>query len=108
LYGVLSYGIARRTNEIGIRKALGAQDGTLIAMIARETGWLVVAGLIVGGAMSFAAVRLIASRLYGLSPGDPVTFGVAIAALAVVAALATLLPAYRTTRIDPLVALRCD
>ena len=108
LYGVLSYGIARRTNEIGIRKALGAQHGTLIAMIARETGWLVLAGLIVGGAISFAAVRMIASRLYGLSPADPVTFVSAVAALTLVAALATWLPAYRTTRVDPLVALRYD
>jgi len=108
LYGILSYNIARRTNEIGIRKALGAQHGTLIAMIARETGWLVLTGLVVGGAMSAAAVRLIASRLYGLSPADPATFVSAVAALTVVAALATWLPAYRTTRVDPLVALRYD
>ena len=106
--GVLSYGIARRTNEIGVRKALGAQHGTLIAMIARETGWLVLTGLVVGGAMSAAAVRLIASRLYGLSPGDPVTFTTAVVALAVVAAIATWLPAWRTTRVDALVALRYD
>jgi predicted permease len=108
LYGVLSYGIARRTNEIGIRKALGAQHWTLIAMIARETSWLVLAGLVVGGAMSVAVVRLIASRLYGLSPADPATFVSAIAALTVVAALATWLPAYRTTRVNALVALRYD
>jgi predicted permease len=108
LYGVLSYGIARRTNEIGIRKALGAQHGTLIAMIVRETGWLVLAGLVVGGALSAAAVRLISSRLYGLSPGDPVTFAIAVTALAVVAAMATWLPAWRTTRVDALVALRYE
>ena len=108
LYGLLSYGIARRTNEIGIRKALGAQHGMLIAMIARETGWLVLAGLVVGGALSVAAVRLIASRLYGLSPGDPVTFATAAATLAVVAVIATWLPARRTTRVDALGALRYD
>jgi predicted permease len=108
LYGILSYGIARRTNEIGIRKALGAQHGVLIAMIARETGWLVFAGLAIGGAVSVAAVRLISNRLYGLSSGDPVTFGTAVALLAVVAAIATSLPAWRTTRVDALVALRYE
>jgi predicted permease len=108
LYGVLSYGIARRTHEIGIRKALGAQHWTLMGMIARETGSLVLAGLVVGGAASVAAVRLITSRLYGLSPGDPTTFLGAIAALTMVAALATWLPAWRTTRVDALVALRYD
>ena len=108
LYGILSYGIARRTSEIGIRKALGAQHRMLIAMIARETGWLVLAGLVVGGALSVAAVRLISSRLYGLSPGDPATSATAVAALALVAVIATWLPARRTTRVDALVALRHD
>jgi ABC-type antimicrobial peptide transport system permease subunit len=108
LYGVLSYGVARRTNEIGIRKALGARHGTLIAMILRETAWLLLAGLIAGGALSAAAIRLITSRLYGLSPGDPVTLVAATLGLAVVAALATWLPAYRAARVDPLVALRYE
>jgi predicted permease len=108
LYGVLSYGVARRTNEIGIRKALGARHGTLIAMILRETGWLLLAGLIAGGALSTAAIRLITSRLYGLSPGDPATFVAATAGLALVAVIATLVPAYRASRVDPLVALRYE
>jgi predicted permease len=108
LYGILSYGIARRTNEIGIRKALGAQQAALIGMIARETGWLVLAGLVVGGALSVAAVRLISSRLYGLSPADPVTFATVVAALAFVAVIATWLPARRMSRVDALVALRYD
>ncbi len=106
LYGVLSYGVARRTNEIGVRKALGAQHGALIAMIVRETGWLVLLGLIAGSAVSAGALRLITSRLYGLSPTDPLTFTGAIAGLALVAGLATWLPAYRASRVDPLVALR--
>jgi ABC-type antimicrobial peptide transport system permease subunit len=108
LYGVLSYGVARRTNEIGIRKALGAQPGTLIGMILRETGWLLAAGLVAGGALSAAAIQLITSRLYGLSPGDPMTFGVAISALALVALIATWLPAWRASRVHPLVALRYE
>lgn len=106
LYGVLSYGVARRTNEIGIRKALGAREGTLIAMILRETTWLVIVGMIAGGAASVAATRLITSRLYGLSPNDPLTFIVAIICLTLIAALAAWLPAYRASRVDPLVALR--
>jgi len=106
LYGVLSQGVARRTNEIGIRKALGAQQRTLIAMILRETGVLLLAGMIAGAGVSFAAVRLITSRLYGLSPNDPATMTSAIAGLMLVAALATWLPAYRASRVDPLVALR--
>jgi predicted permease len=106
LYGVLSYGVARRTNEIGIRKALGAQQHALIGMILRETGWLFAIGLIAGSAVSVAAIRLISSRLYGLSPADPLTFASAVAGLGIVATLATWLPAYRASRVDPLVALR--
>ena len=106
LYGVLSHGVSRRTNEIGIRKALGAQQGTLVAMVLRETGGLLLVGMIAGAAVSFAAVRLITSRLYGLSPSDPATMTSAAVGLIVVAALATWLPAYRASRVDPLVALR--
>ena len=106
LYGILAYGVARRTQEIGLRKALGAGQAALMMMILRETGWLLLAGLIVGGALSVGAVRYIASRLYGLSPADPATFAAAIAILAAVAALAAWLPAYRASRVDPLVALR--
>ncbi len=106
LYGVQSYGVARRTNEIGIRKALGAQERTLIGMVMRETGVLLVVGLIVGSVVSFATIRLITSRLYGLSPNDPATFATAVAGLALVATLAAWLPAYRASRVDPLVALR--
>jgi predicted permease len=108
LYGVLSYGVARRTNEIGIRKALGAQHGALIAMVGRETGWLVLAGLVAGIGIAVGASRLLASRLYGLSAADPVTFASATVLLAVAAVLATWLPAWRATRVDPLVALRVD
>ena len=106
LYGVLSHGVARRTNEIGIRKALGAQHSALIGMVLRETSWLVFLGLVAGGAASFAALRLIASRLYGLQPNDPPTFAAAIAGLTIVAGIATWLPAYRASRVDALVALR--
>jgi ABC-type antimicrobial peptide transport system permease subunit len=108
LYGVLSYGIARRTNELAVRKALGAQHGMLMRMIAGETMWLLLLGMIAGAALSIAAVRLIATRLYGLSPADPVTLAGVLIGLTLVAALATWLPAYRASRVDALVALRYD
>jgi predicted permease len=108
LYGVLSYGVARRTNEIGIRKALGAQHRTLVAMILRETAWLLLIGLIGGIALSAATLRLITNRLYGLSPSDPLTFAGATVGLAVIAVLATWLPARRASLVDPLVALRYE
>jgi ABC-type antimicrobial peptide transport system permease subunit len=108
LYGVLSYGVTRRTNEIGVRKALGARQGTVIAMILRETGWLLVVGMIAGAGVSVVAIRLVSSRLYGLSPADPLTMTIAVTGLTVVAALATSLPAYRASRVDPLVALRYE
>jgi predicted permease len=108
LYGILSYGVARRTNEIGIRKALGAQQSTLMAMVMRETGWLLGIGLIVGIGLAAAGIRLIESRLFGLQSTDPVAFATATAILAIVAALATWLPAYRASRVDPLVALRYE
>jgi predicted permease len=106
LYGILSHGVTRRTNEIGIRKALGAQQRTLIAMVLRETGGLLLVGMMAGAGVSIAGVRLITSRLYGLSPSDPATMTSALVGLLVVAALATWLPAYRASRVDPLVALR--
>ena len=106
LYGVLSYGVARRTQELGVRKALGAGHATLMAMILRETGWLLVGGLALGAGLAAGAATLIASRLYGLSPADPLTFAVASLALGAVALAATWLPAYRASRVDPLVALR--
>jgi predicted permease len=108
LYGVLSYGITRRTNEIAVRKALGAQHGTLMRMIARETAWLLLLGMVTGAALSIAVIRVITARLYGLSPADPVTLAGAVAGLTLVAALATWLPAYRASRVNALVALRYD
>jgi predicted permease len=108
LYGILSYGVTRRTNEIGIRKALGAREGTLIAMVLRETGWLLAIGLILGSALAAGATRMITSRLFGVSAADPFVFGSAILMLGIVATLAAWLPAYRASRVDPLVALRYE
>ena len=106
LYGVLSYGIARRTSEIAVRIALGAQRRRVVSMILGETSLLVAAGLALGGGLAYAATRLIGSRLYGVAPQDPLTMAAAIAALLFVALGATYLPARRASRLDPLVALR--
>jgi predicted permease len=108
LHGVLSYGVTRRTNEIAIRKALGAQHSEVMGMILRETGLLLLVGLVAGTFLSAAGTRFIASRLYGLAPTDPVAIGVAVAVLAGVALLAAWVPAHRASRVDPLVALRYE
>jgi predicted permease len=108
LYGVLSYSVARRTNEIGIRMALGAEPGRVVRMIARETGLLVAVGAAVGIPLAFAATRVISSRLFGLSAADPLTIAVAAALLAAVAMLAGYLPARRAAKVDPVIALRSE
>jgi ABC-type antimicrobial peptide transport system permease subunit len=77
-----------------------------MAMIMRETGWLLLGGVLAGAALSAGAIQLIASRLYGLSPADPSTIALAAFALTLVAMTATCLPAWRASRVDPLVALR--
>jgi predicted lysophospholipase L1 biosynthesis ABC-type transport system permease subunit len=105
LYGVLSYGVARRTGEIAIRIALGARAGRVIWMIFRETTGIVAVGLVVGAGLAFSASRLIGSRLYGVDPGDPLTVAVASVLLVLVAAGAAFIPARRAARLDPMVAL---
>jgi predicted permease len=108
LYGVLSYGVTRRTGEIGIRKALGAGDSKVISMILCESSRLLAGGLAVGAVLAFASLRLIESRLFGLSPTDPAAFSAAAILLAVVALAAAWLPARRASRVDPLVAIRYE
>ena len=107
-YGVLSYSIARRTNEIGIRMALGAGPGQVIGMVLRETGIMLAIGAVVGIALTFASARLIAGRLYGLSTLDPLTILSAIGLFAVVGAIAALIPAARAARVNPITALRYE
>jgi predicted permease len=106
LYGVLSYGIARRTNEIGIRMALGAAPGRVIGMVLRETGMMLAIGAVLGIVFTFACARLIAGRLYGLSTLDPLTILSAVGLFAIVAALAAFVPAARAARVNPISALR--
>jgi len=108
LYGMMSYAVARRTNEIGIRMALGAERVRILRMVLRESMMLAALGIIIGVPTALAASRLIASMLYGLKPTDPLTIASATAILAVVAFLAGYLPAQRASRVDPMVALRYE
>jgi len=106
LYGVMSYGVARRTNEIGIRMALGAQNRSVLWLVLREALVLVVIGLVVGVLASLALTKTAASLLYELKPNDPLTIAMATIVLMMVALVAGYLPARRAARVDPMIALR--
>jgi predicted permease len=106
LYGVMSYGVARRTNEIGIRMALGARGVSVLWLVLREALVLVAIGLVVGLIASRLLTKTAASLLYELKPNDPLTIVLATLLLAVVALVAGYLPARRASRVDPMVALR--
>ena len=108
LYGVISYVVARRRNEIGIRLALGAQRRQLIGMVMREAGGLVTIGVIVGTALALIAGRGASSLLFGLKASDPLTLAAAGLLLAAIAGLASFVPARRAARLDPMVALRWE
>jgi predicted permease len=108
LYGVLSYMVTRRNNEIGIRIALGAARSSVAAMVAREAGLLVVIGLVIGLGLAAATGRLASGLLFGLQPSDPATMAMAGALLAAIAIVASYVPAWRAARIDPVVALRSE
>ena len=106
LYGVMSYMVARRSNEIGIRMALGAGRADVVRMVMREATLLLGAGLIVGAVLAIAAARMATSLLFGLRPWDPSTLAVSAVVLAAIAALASYLPAARASRLEPTIALR--
>jgi putative ABC transport system permease protein len=106
LYGVMSYLVARRRNEIGIRMALGADRAAVVRMVLRESAVLLAAGVVGGAVLALAAGRTASALLFGLTPADPSTFAQAVATLVTVAALASYVPADRAARIDPMRALR--
>ena len=106
LYGVISYTIARRTNEIGIRMALGARRPRVLWMILRETLLLALAGIALGVPAVLGSTHTVSSRLFGLSAADPSTLAMAIGILMLVALCAGLIPGSRATRVDPVQALR--
>jgi predicted permease len=108
IYGVISYGVSRRTREVGIRMALGAQRGSVLWLVLKESLALVFVGTVVGIPAAIAAGRLIASTLFGLTPADPPVAASVTATLFIVATLAAYLPARRATRIDPMLALRVE
>ncbi|MBV9924271.1 MAG: ABC transporter permease [Acidobacteria bacterium] len=108
LYGVMSYGVAGRTNEIGVRMALGASGRDVLWLVLREAALLVGIGVVVGLPVSFLAARLASGLLYGVTPADPVSVSLAVLLLSAVAALACYLPARRATKVDPMVALRYE
>lgn len=108
IYGVVAFSVARRTHEIGIRKALGAQSRDLFRTVTREATILAIVGIMAGLALSAALTRGLESMLYGISPLDPIVFAVVSLFLALVIALATYLPARRAAQVDPIVALRAE
>jgi ABC-type antimicrobial peptide transport system permease subunit len=108
LYGVVSQAVARRTNEIGVRMALGAERRDVLWMILRETLTLVGAGVAVGLPAALAGARLVRSQLFGLGAADPASFTSAAIVLTIVAVAAALFPARRASRVDPMVALRYE
>ena len=108
LYGVMAYVMQRRRSEVGIRLALGAQPGQVVRMVMRDAGILVVCGVAAGVALSIAAGRSAETLLFGLSPTDVATYAAAIALLTAIALVASLVPALRASRVDPMLALRQD
>jgi len=106
LYSVMAYSVSQRIPEIGIRMAMGAGPGNVIAMVIRQGMTLALAGVVVGALAAMAAARVVAGMLFGVDAADPATFAMAVGFLAAVALVATWLPAFRATRIDPLAALR--
>jgi putative ABC transport system permease protein len=108
IYGLISYAVAQRTSEFGIRAALGAQSGDIVRLVLAQSGTLVVAGVVLGGAAAFGLTRLLSSQLYGVSTTDAVSFVLAAGVLAAAAMLASALPSWRASRLDPVSALRSD
>ncbi|HEY3740459.1 MAG TPA: ABC transporter permease, partial [Bryobacteraceae bacterium] len=106
LYGVMSHSVARRSNEIGVRMALGAESASIRSMILKESLVMLAAGLAVGAPASLAASRAVRSQLFGVSPFDPLTLVVATLVIAAVSLLAGSLPAWRASKVDPMTALR--
>jgi len=108
IYGTVACGVNRRTHEMGIRLALGAQRGDILGMIVRKTLFLLLIGLSIGLSCALAGAKLVSNMLFGVKPADPLTFIVVTLGLTGVALLASYLPARRATKVDPVVALRYE
>jgi putative ABC transport system permease protein len=108
IYGVISFSVTRRTQEIGVRMALGARPRDVVRMVVRQALALSLAGVVLGIGAGLALARVIRTILYGISPTDPLTLAAVSVVLLAVAALASWLPARRAARVDPVVALRYE
>ena len=108
LYGVMSFAVTQRSREIGVRMALGAQHRNVLSLVLRQGLIVVGAGLLAGLLLAFGATRLVANLLFGVTPTDPMAFGVTSALLALVAFGATLIPAMRAMSVNPIIAIRTD
>jgi putative ABC transport system permease protein len=108
IYSVMSYSVSRRTNEIGIRVALGASRGDVLLLVVRQAMLLALIGSAIGIAGALSLSRLMASQLYGVRPTDPITFVTVAALLMLVSLAASYLPARRAMRIEPTAALRYE
>jgi ABC-type antimicrobial peptide transport system permease subunit len=108
IYGVIAYGVTQRTQEIGIRMALGAGRGDVLRMVVKQALGLAMSGILIGGACALLLTRLMEGLLFQVKPGDPLTFAVVSAVLAAVALLASYIPGRRATRVDPVIALRAE
>ncbi len=106
LYGVMSYAVARRRGEIGVRIALGALHARVVRMVLSEVAVLIVLGVLIGTAGALASTRLVTTLLYGMQPADPGVYAMAVLVLGGVALGAGLIPAWRAARVDPVEALR--
>jgi putative ABC transport system permease protein len=108
IYGVVSYDVAQRTREIGIRAALGAGSGSIQALVLRRAGSLALAGIVVGGVAAALSARALESLVFGVEVRDPATYGGLCGLLMLVALIAAFLPARRAVRVDPVLALRSE
>jgi putative ABC transport system permease protein len=108
IYGVLAYSVAQRTNEIGIRMALGAAQSNILRLVIGQAMTIVGISVVIGVVGAFAATRLLNSLLYGITAWDPLTFSAIVILISLVAFLATWIPARRASRVDPIVALRTE
>jgi len=108
IYSIVSYSVTQRTHEIGIRMALGARAADVLSLILKNGLALVLAGIAIGIAGALALTRLLTTLLFGVTPTDSVTFVVVCIVFFLIAMLASLIPALRATRVDPLVALRYE
>jgi ABC-type antimicrobial peptide transport system permease subunit len=106
IYGIIAYSVAQRTQEIGIRRALGAQPGDLLRLIVGHSFGLTVAGVAIGVAGALGLTRLMQTLLFHVSPTDPATFVIVALLFLLVALVASYIPARRATRVDPITALR--